>query len=65
MKGIVKFYSLVKGAGVIVGEDHKEYSFKMIDITGTGLRRLAENQAVSFTPSSFKATLIVAEGEAK
>ncbi len=65
MKGIVKFYSLVKGAGVIVGEDHKEYTFKMADITGTGLRRLAENQSISFTPSEFKATLIVAEEASK
>lgn len=61
MKGFVKFYSLVKGAGVIVGEDHKEYSFKMADITGIGLRRLAENQPVSFTPVEFKATLISTE----
>lgn len=63
MKGIVKFYSLVKGAGVIVGEDRKEYSFKMADITGAGLRRLSENQSVSFIPVDFKATQIKAEGD--
>lgn len=65
MNGIVKFYSLVKGAGVIVGEDNKEYSFKMADILGTGLRRLAENQPVTFTPSEFKATQINTEVIAK
>lgn len=63
MKGIVKFYSLVKGAGVIVGEDHKEYNFKMVDISGTGLRRLNENQVVEFTPKELKATQIITEGE--
>lgn len=63
MRGIVKFYSLVKGAGIIVGEDHKEYTFKMADISGTGLRRLSENQVVTFTPKEFKATLVVAQGE--
>jgi|GEM_PF-3426669 len=62
MKGIVKFYSLVKGAGVIVGEDHKEYSFKMLDISGVGLRRLNENQVVEFTPKELKATQIITEG---
>lgn len=65
MKGIVKFYSLVKGAGVIVGEDHKEYSFKMGEIVGTGLRRLTENQSVNFTPVDLKATQIIAQGENK
>lgn len=65
MKGIVKFYSLVKGAGVIVGEDHKEYSFKMADISGTGLRRLAENQPVTFTPNEHKASLISPEEASK
>ena len=65
MKGIVKFYSLVKGAGVIVGQDHKEYTFKMTDITGVGLRRLHENQPVSFTPSGLKASLIIAEEASK
>jgi len=63
MNGIVKFYSLVKGAGVIVGEDCKEYTFKMIDINGTGLRRLSENQNITFTPKELKATLIIAHGE--
>ncbi|HAM62455.1 MAG: hypothetical protein A2Y20_03770 [Firmicutes bacterium GWF2_51_9] len=63
MRGIVKFYSLVKGAGVIVADDHKEYPFKMADIVGVGLRRLSENQAVEFTPKDFKATQIVAPGE--
>lgn len=63
MKGIVKFYSLVKGAGVIFGEDQKEYSFKMADIVGSGLRRLGENQVVEFTPKEFKATQIITEGE--
>jgi len=63
MKGIVKFYSLVKGAGVIIGEDQKEYSFKMVDIVGNGLRRLNENQVVKFTPKEFKATEIITEGE--
>lgn len=62
MKGIVKFYSLVKGAGVIVGEDHKEYSFKMADISGSGLRRLNENQVVEFTPKELKAIQIITEG---
>jgi cold shock CspA family protein len=62
MKGIVKFYSLVKGAGVIVGEDHKEYSFKMADISGNGLRRLNESQVVEFTPNELKATQIITEG---
>jgi len=62
MKGIVKFYSLVKGAGVIVGEDHKEYSFKMADISGAGLRRLNENQVVEFTPKELKAIQIITEG---
>lgn len=62
MKGIVKFYSLVKGAGVIVGEDHKEYTFKMADISGTGLRRLNENQVVEFTLKELKATQIITEG---
>jgi cold shock CspA family protein len=65
MKGIVKFYSLVKGAGVIVGEDRKEYTFKMADITGAGLRRLSENQAITFIPVDFKATQVAAEGENK
>ena len=63
MKGIVKFYSLVKGAGVIIGEDQKEYPFKMVDISGSGLRRLSENQAVEFTPKEFKATQIITEWE--
>lgn len=61
MKGIVKFYSLVKGAGVLIGEDHKEYSFKMMEIVGSGLRKLSENQVVSFTPVDLKATQIIAE----
>lgn len=65
MKGIVKYYSLVKGAGLIIGEDRKEYPFKMVEIAGTGLRRLAENQSVTFTPLNFKATQIIAEGENK
>lgn len=62
MKGIVKFYSVVKGAGVIVGEDRKEYTFKMADILGTGLRRLNEQQPVTFVPVDFKATGIEAQG---
>lgn len=65
MKGIVKFYSLVKGAGVIVGEDHREYTFKMGEIVGSGLRKLAENQSVDFTPVEYKATQIIKQGESK
>lgn len=55
MKGIVKFYSLAKGTGVIVGEDHKEYTVKLFGIVGTGLRRLSEKQEVIFTPDGLKA----------
>lgn len=56
MKGIVKFYSLAKGTGVIIGEDRKEYTVKLFSITGTGLRRLTEKQEVTFTPDGLKAT---------
>jgi cold shock CspA family protein len=65
MKGIVKFYSLAKGTGVIVGEDRKEYIVKLFGIVGTGLRRLSENEAVTFTPDGSKATQVQPIGEVK
>jgi CspA family cold shock protein len=48
MIGTVLFYSIVKGQGVIEGEDHKEYKVKLEGIKGTGLRRLNEGQRVQF-----------------
>lgn len=55
MRGTVKLYSLVKGAGVIIGEDNKEYSVKLADIVGNGLRRLHEFEVVEFTVDGLKA----------
>lgn len=55
MRGTVKLYSLVKGAGIIIGEDKKEYSVKLADIEGTGLRRLHESEIVNFTADGLKA----------
>ncbi|MCT4593912.1 MAG: cold shock domain-containing protein [Anaeromicrobium sp.] len=49
MKGTVKLYSLVKGEGIIIGEDSKEYKVKMAGIKGTGMRKLSEGQRVEFT----------------
>ena len=64
MRGTVKLYSLVKGAGVIIGEDNKEYSVKLVDIVGTGLRRLHEFEVVKFTPEGLKAKeVITVKGE--
>jgi len=65
MNGIVKFYSLAKGTGVIVGEDRKEYIVKLFGIVGTGLRRLSEHEAVTFTPDGSKALEVRSIGEAK
>lgn len=48
LKGTVKLYSIVKGAGVIVGEDNKEYSVKINGIKGTGFKKLSEGQKVEF-----------------
>ena len=48
MKGTVMLYSIVKGRGVIIGEDQKEYQVKLEGIKGTGLRRLTEGQYVQF-----------------
>lgn len=55
MKGKVKLYSLVKGSGIILGDDNKEYQVKLNDIVGTGLRRLIENDEVEFTVEELKA----------
>jgi len=63
MKGIVKFYSLAKGTGLIIGEDRKEYTVKLVGIVGTGLRRLFEKQVVTFTPVGSKATEVQPTGE--
>lgn len=46
--GTVKFYSVVKGTGLIVGDDNREYTVKMNNIKGTGLRKLLEGQKVQF-----------------
>lgn len=48
LKGTVKLYSIVKGAGVIIGEDKKEYSVKIDGIKGTGFKKLSEGQKVEF-----------------
>jgi len=56
MQGTVKLYSLVKGSGVINGEDGKEYKVKMDGIKGTGLKKLSEGQSVSFEAEGGKAT---------
>ncbi len=55
MKGKVKLYSLVKGTGVIIGEDKREYSVKLVDIVGHGLRRLSEGDVVTFEADGLKA----------
>lgn len=60
MKGKVKLYSLVKGEGVILGEDSKEYRVKMAGIKGTGMKRLSEGQEVEFNlKESNKGTMAV------
>ncbi|MCT4566528.1 MAG: cold shock domain-containing protein [Maledivibacter sp.] len=46
--GIVKLYSIVKGEGIISGDDKKEYKVKLADIKGTGMRKLAQGQKVQF-----------------
>ena len=58
--GVVKLYSLVKGEGIIIGDDDKrEYKVKMVDIKGTGMRKLSEGQKVNFetkeSPKGWKA----------
>lgn len=55
MKGTVKFYSLVKGSGMIVGSDKKEYKVKMDGIKGTGFKKLSEGQQVDFEADGGKA----------
>lgn len=59
MKGTVKLYSIVKGEGVITGEDGKEYRVKLAGIKGTGMRKLSEGQNVEFdvkeSPKGFQA----------
>lgn len=55
MRGKVKLYSLVKGSGIIVGEDKKEYTVKLDGILGNGLRRLNENDIVEFVVDGLKA----------
>lgn len=55
MRGIVKLYSLVKGSGIIIGEDKREYIVKLDSIVGTGLRRLHENDVVEFKQEGTKA----------
>lgn len=58
--GTVKLYSLVKGEGIIIGDDDKrEYKVKLADIKGTGMRKLSEGQKVNFeakeSPKGLKA----------
>ncbi len=55
MKGTVKLYSLVRGSGIITGDDGKEYQVKMSGIKGVGMKRLSEGQKVTFEFEGLKA----------